>query len=111
MGKFSRTELVQKPKPPKYRKKDGLAVVSYPARWVKLVDGMLKFPLGKQVKAWFGIDHFLLPMPSNLDFEKIKEYRFVPRNRCFYLEFVYLHSEPEKGQPIAGNVLQRFSFR
>lgn len=102
---FKSGELVQKPKPPKYRKKDGLAVVSYPARWVKLVNGMLKFPLGKQVKAWFGIDHFLLPMPGNLEFNQIKEFRFVPRNHCFYLEFAYEQPQPEKGQPIAENVL------
>ncbi len=102
---FKSGELTQKPKPPKYRKKDGLAVVSYPARWVKLVNGMLKFPLGKQVKAWFGIDSFLLPMPSNLDFSQIKEFRFVPRNNCFYLEFAYEQPQPEKGQPIAENVL------
>ncbi len=41
---FTSGQLTQKPKPPKYRKKNGLAVVSYPARWVKLVNGMLKFP-------------------------------------------------------------------
>nr|WP_293110676.1 hypothetical protein [Okeania sp. SIO2F4] len=102
---FTSGELAQKPKTPKYRKKNGLAVVSYPARWVKLVNGMLKFPLGKQVKAWFGIDHFLLPMPSNLDFNQIKELRFVPRNNCFYLEFVYEQPTLEKGQPIAENFL------
>ncbi|MGK7920269.1 MAG: RNA-guided endonuclease InsQ/TnpB family protein [Trichodesmium sp.] len=102
---FNSGELAEKPKPPKYRKKDGLAVVSYPARWVKLVNGMLKFSLGKQVKAWFGIDHFLLQMPSNLDFKQIKEYRFVPRNNCFYLEFAYEQPQTDKGQPIAENVL------
>nr|WP_293095049.1 transposase [Okeania sp. SIO2F4] len=102
---FKLGELAQKPRPPRYRKKNGLAVVSYPARWVKLVDGMLKFSLGKQVKAWFGIDHFLLLMPSNLDFKQIKEFRFVPRNNCFYLEFAPQQPQPEKGQPIAGNVL------
>nr|WP_293087361.1 transposase [Okeania sp. SIO3B5] len=28
-------------------------------------------------------------MPSNLQFSDIKELRILPRNRCFYLEFVY----------------------
>ncbi len=102
---FTSGELVDRPRPPKYRKKGGLAVVSYPTRWVKLVGRMLKFPLAKQVKAWFGIDHFLFPMPSNLEFKHIKEFRFVPRNNCFYLEFAYEQPEPKKGQPIAGNVL------
>ncbi|NEP32922.1 transposase [Moorena sp. SIO3B2] len=86
---YKKGQLTNKPRVPKYRKKGGMAIVSYPARWVKLVGGQLKFTLGKQIKAWFGIDHFLLPMPSNLDFKSIKEFRFVPRNNCFYLEFVY----------------------
>jgi hypothetical protein len=28
-------------------------------------------------------------MPSNLDYLKIKELRILPRNGCFYAEFVY----------------------
>lgn len=28
-------------------------------------------------------------MPSNLNFAKIKELRILPRNKCFYFEFVY----------------------
>ncbi len=97
-------QLHFKPRLPNYRKKGGLAVVSYPSRWVKLIDGKLRFPLGNQVKAWFGIDSFLLPMPSNLDFKSIKEYRIVPRNGCFYIEFVY---KRPKIQPVQsnGNVL------
>ncbi|WP_293074364.1 transposase [Moorena sp. SIO4A5] len=102
--KYDKGQLTDKPRVPKYRKKGGLAIVSYPARWVKRCLGQLKFTLGKQVKAWFGIEHFLLPMPSNIDFKLIKEYRFVPRNGCFYLEFVY---ERENVEPIAptNNVL------
>ena len=82
-------KLTDKPRLPKYRKKGGLTVVSYPARWLKVVNGQIKFTLGKQVKAWFGIDSFTLPMASNLDFKDIKEVRILPRNRCFYAEFVY----------------------
>ncbi|MDJ0692107.1 MAG: transposase [Xenococcaceae cyanobacterium MO_188.B32] len=82
-------KLDNKPKLPKYRKRNGLTAVSYPDRWLKLVNGQLKFALGKQVKAWFGIDSFTLLMPSNLDFKDIKEVRILPRNRCFYAEFVY----------------------
>ncbi|WP_293043646.1 hypothetical protein [Moorena sp. SIO1F2] len=69
---YDKGQLTDKPRVPKYRNKRGLAVVSYPARWVKLVKGQLKFTLGKQIKAWFGIDHFLLSMPSNIDFKSIK---------------------------------------
>ncbi|MDJ0520140.1 MAG: transposase [Trichodesmium sp. MO_231.B1] len=101
---YKEEKLHFRPKPPSYRKKGGMAVVSYPARWVKLVDESLKFPLGNQVKAWFGINHFILPMPSNLDFNSIKEYRIVPRNGCFYIEFVYKQQEIESVK-VNNNVL------
>ncbi len=102
--KYDKGQLTDKPRVPKYRKKGGLAVVSYPARWVKLVKGQLKFTLGKQIKVWFGIDHFLLPMPSNIDHKSIKEYRFVPKNGCFYIEFVYERPAPEAVE-VTNNVL------
>jgi len=79
----------QKPKLPNYRKPGGLSLVTYTGRSVKLVDGNLRFPLGKKVKAWFGLDSFTLPMPTNLEHSNIKEYRILPRNREFYVEFVY----------------------
>lgn len=50
---------------------------------------MLRFPLGYKVKAWFKIDSFYLPMPTNLEFKNIKEVRILPRKMCFYAEFVY----------------------
>lgn len=86
---FKKRQLDNKPRPPKYRKKDGFTLVAYPARWLKLKDNQIIFSLGKQVKAWFGLDNFSLPMPSNLDFSRIKEVRILPRNNCFYAEFVY----------------------
>jgi len=77
-----------KPKLPNYKKR-GLNLVTYPKADVKLENGQLRFPLGLKVKAWFGIDAFYLPMPSNLKFEDIREFRILPRNREFYLELVY----------------------
>jgi len=80
--------ITEPPKLPKYRQ-GGMALVTFTGRSVKLKDGMLRFPLGSKVKAWFGLDAFFLPMPSNLDFKAIREYRILPRNGCFYLELVY----------------------
>jgi IS605 OrfB family transposase len=80
--------VTQRPRLPNYRQ-GGLALVTYTGRSVKLKDGLLKFPLGSKVKAWFGLDAFYLPMPSNLDYKSIREYRILPRNGCFYLELVY----------------------
>lgn len=80
--------VTQRPKLPGYRQ-GGLALITFPNQAVKLKKEGLRFPLGSKVKAWFGIDCFYLPMPSNLDFKAIREYRILPRNGCFYLEFVY----------------------
>ena len=81
--------VTQKPKLPNYRKPGGFSLVTYTGRSVKLKDSLLKFPLSQKVKAWFNIDSFTLPMPTNLDHKNIKEYRILPRNREFYIEFIY----------------------
>ena len=78
----------QRPKLPGYRK-GGLVLATFPRADVKLKGEMLRFPLGSKIKAWFGLDAFYLPMPSNLDYKNIKEIRILPRNQCFYAEFVY----------------------
>lgn len=88
MKAFKNGVIKERPKLPKYRQ-CAMAVVTFTGRSVKVKDGMLRFPLGSKVKAWFGLDAFFLPMPSNLDFKAIREYRILPRNGCFYLEFVY----------------------
>lgn len=89
LRKKSKTgELDQKPKFPNYRK-SGYQLVAFPRRALKLVDGRIRFPLGLQVKAWFGLKEFFLPLPSNLDFNLLREVRILPRNGCFYAEFVY----------------------
>lgn len=89
LAKAKKGELDQKPKVPSYRKPGGLFTLTYPKKWLKLKDNLIRFPLGNQVKAWFGITDFYLPLPSNLDWSQIKEIRILPRNRCFYAEFIY----------------------
>ncbi|MFQ4142753.1 transposase [Chlorogloeopsis sp. ULAP02] len=86
---FRNGELEDKPKPPKYRRKGGLAVVTYPKQALKLINNCIQNPLGLTVNRWFNIKNFLIPMPSNIKFEDIKELRILPRNRCFYAEFAY----------------------
>ncbi len=80
--------VTQKPKLPGYRD-GGFTLVTFPAQSVKLKSLCLRFPLGNKIKSWFGLDAFYLPMPSNLDYKAIREYRILPRNGCFYLELVY----------------------
>lgn len=86
---FNQGEIEDKPYPPSYRKSGGLALVSYPKQALKLVNGQVRVPLGKQIKCWFKIDSFVIYMPGNLNFADIKEIRILPRNQCFYAEFVY----------------------
>ncbi len=87
--KYKKGNLHFKPRVPSYRKKGGLAMVTYPKQSLRLVGDNIKIPLGTTVKRWFKLDSFLLPMPSNLQFANIKELRILPRNKCFYVEFVY----------------------
>ena len=86
-------ELDNKPRLPNYRKRGGMDVAVYPARFVKCLGDKIRLGLGRQVKAWFGIDNITIPLPSNLDFKRIKEVRILPRNNCFYAEFVYQINE------------------
>ncbi len=78
-----------------YRKSGGLALITYPKQALKLVDNQIRIPLGKKVKACFGIDSLTIPMPTNLNFSDIKELRILPRNGCFYTEFVYQKPDSE----------------
>ncbi|QSJ19652.1 transposase [Nostoc sp. UHCC 0702] len=87
--KYRKGELEDKPKPPNYRRKGGLAVVTYPKQALKLLNNCIQIPLGLTVNRWFSVKNFLIPMPSNIKFEDIKELRILPRNRCFYAEFAY----------------------
>ncbi len=87
-------KLEQKPRLPNYRKKGGLAVITYPKQALRLKGNKILIPLGRKVKAAFGFANFRVNLPANLKFEQVKELRILPRNRCFYLEFVYeLESE------------------
>lgn len=88
LKKAAKGELDQKPKFPNYRK-PGMHLIAFPKRCLKLVGNQIRFPLGLQIKAWFGVKEFFLPMPSNLEFSAIREVRILPRNGALYAEFVY----------------------
>ena len=87
--KYNKGELADKPQLPKYRKKGGMGVITYPKQALKLEDGKVRIPLGKKVKTIFKIDSFFLNFPSNLEFKKIREIRIIPRHGCFYVEWIY----------------------
>ncbi|NJL56828.1 IS200/IS605 family element transposase accessory protein TnpB [bacterium] len=88
---FNEGGLANRPKFPNYRTKDGLHLIAYPKQALgkNLIDGQIVIPLGRRVQTWFGLKNFKLPMPSNLEYADIRELRILPRNGCFYAEFVY----------------------
>ncbi|WP_342596841.1 transposase [Cyanobacterium aponinum UTEX 3222] len=86
---YHKKTITDKPRPPKYRKKGGFCGLTYPKQALKLRGNQIRLPLGKTVTRWFGLSEFFLPMPTNLSFSTIKELRIVPRNRLFYVEYVY----------------------
>ncbi|GGA52957.1 RNA-guided endonuclease TnpB family protein [Okeania sp. KiyG1] len=88
-NKYKKGELTNKPQLPKYRKKGGMGVITYPKQALKLEKGKVKIPLVRKVKAAFKVDSFFLEFPSNLEFKEIREMRILPRNGCFYVQWVY----------------------
>jgi len=85
-------QLDFKPRVPDYLTGAKLFKVAYPnsgGQRPSIVDGKLRFALGLTVKRWFGISEFFLPMPSNIDYSKVKEFTILPKNGAFYLEISY----------------------
>ena len=103
LKKWKQGELANKPKFPNYRK-SGLFQISYPKRWLKLMDKRVRIPLGKSVTVWFGIKEVFIPFPSNLDWSLIKELQIVPR--AGYFDAVWVSkSEEINNQLDRNNVL------
>ncbi|MBG1267472.1 RNA-guided endonuclease InsQ/TnpB family protein [Nostoc sp. WHI] len=89
---YLKGELHFRPKPPNYLKGLKLFKVAYPnsgGQKPTLVNGQLRFSLGLTVRRWFGVSEFFLPMPSNIDYSKVKEFTILPKNGAFYLEMSY----------------------
>jgi IS605 OrfB family transposase len=80
---WKRGELAEKPKPPRYRKSGGMLQISYPKRWLKLVEGQIRVPMGTACKTWFNLSEIFIPFPSNLDWSDVKELQIVPRAGYF----------------------------
>ena len=93
-------KLEDEPKAPHYRDKGGLAGFSYPAQHLSLDEtwstGLVRLPLGKTIKQLEGIGEIYIPAPLNIEPDRIREVRIFPRNRCFYVEWVYQRSEAKQ---------------
>lgn len=82
---------VEKPKLPGYRKKGGMATVSFPAQAVQfdIETGRCRLPLGNTVKAESGIDSIWIQGAWGIRVEQISEVRILPRNGELYAEYIY----------------------
>ncbi|WP_084639485.1 RNA-guided endonuclease TnpB family protein [Geitlerinema sp. PCC 9228] len=87
-------ELPEKPKPPQYRTSDSRFQIGYPQRWLKLVDGVVKVPMGKACKTWFNLSEVFLPFPTHLDWNQVQKLQIVPR--AGYFDVVWIG----KGKPV-----------
>ena len=86
---YTEGKILDRPRIHNYRKKAGLATVSYPSQALKLKGNQIRLLLCNTCKRWFGLDSFLIPIPNNLEFYAVKKLRILPINKCFYWEFVY----------------------
>ncbi|WP_424100589.1 RNA-guided endonuclease InsQ/TnpB family protein [Moorena producens] len=86
-----RGDLHFKPLPPNYRKSGGMYQISYPKRWLKLVDGQVRVPMGTACKVWFNLPEIWLPFPTNLNWDWVKELQIVPR--AGYFDAVWISSD------------------
>lgn len=90
-------ELEDKPKMPRFRKSGGMSGFTYPTQHLRLNEtietGLIRLPLGAEISKLEGINEIYLPAPKNIYPERIKEVRIFPRNKCFYVEWVYQREE------------------
>ena len=90
-------ELEDKPKMPRYRKSGGMSGFTYPAQHLRLNEtfetGLIRLPLGAEIGKLEGVKEIYIPAPKNIHPEKIKEVRIFPRNKCFYVEWIYQKEE------------------
>jgi IS605 OrfB family transposase len=82
------------PKLPNYRTKGGLCTASYPAQSLKIdwENGLIGLPCSRANSGEYsdltGNRTIWIDGPRNVNPETIREVRILPRNRCFYAEFV-----------------------
>ena len=101
MQLWYRGELEDKPKKPRYRKSGGMSGFTYPTQHLRLNEtvetGLIRLPLGAEIGKLEEIKEIYIPAPKNIHPERIKEVRIFPRNKCFYVEWVY-QREKQKHQ-------------
>ena len=84
-----------RPKMPRYRKRGGLAPISFPAQALKfdIENGQCRIAISKEnkefVKEEFGLSELWINGCAGINPNQIAEVRILPRNGFFYAEYVY----------------------
>lgn len=86
-GKF-----LGRPKPPRYKDKDGYNILTFTDQQVRIKDGYIHFPKGT-----------ISPLKTKLD--NICQVRIVPNSTCFIIEVVYEKKEAQHENVKSENVL------
>ncbi|MEO0970564.1 MAG: transposase [Cyanobacteria bacterium J06639_18] len=78
---------VDRPKLLRYRKKNGLAAVTFPKQLLRLIDGRVYPPISKEIKSHL-IDQISLHLPEFIDFDWVKEVTIRPNLGEFWIDWV-----------------------
>ncbi|MDJ0659054.1 MAG: transposase [Crocosphaera sp.] len=98
-------EITNRPKLPNYRKKGGLAVVSYPFQAIglnglNLETGECTLPISRElkedIKNHLNLEHIKVNGCYGITIEQLSEVRIVPQNRQLYVEYSYKLDEIEQ---------------
>jgi putative transposase len=90
-----RGELEDKPRPPNYRRSGGMYQITYPKKWLRLVNDRVRVPMGTSCSVWFKLPEIFVTFPSNLDWGEVKELQIVPRAGYFDAIWVCEGQKPE----------------
>ena len=74
-------KFLGRPKPPHYKKKDGLGTVFFTAQQIKLKDGIVKFPKASNIP----------DLQTKVD--NLCQVRIIPQATCFVIEIIYEKKE------------------
>ena len=80
---------------PQYLKKDGLFTLIFSTNAINIKDGFFRVPVSNAYKKE-NPEHkdILIPFPSRLEGNKIKEVRIVPRNNGQFFHIQYVYEQP-----------------
>lgn len=83
LAKSKTGDLAQTPKAPSYRKTGGLFTVTYPKKWLKVTDGLIRFPLGKSGQGMVWNTRILSTSTDQLRLEYSQRSSIIAQERMF----------------------------